>query len=302
MNPFDLPGPQFLALYAMLGIVAVWAVYQLKQNAEAGEPGRLPVSDPYVIAYLRGGAVEAVRISIALLVDRKLLVIGTGDTVALHEDVTSIHGSNDLERAILEQCASAQRPRDLVISQRLTEVARRSYEPMLTQMNLLAGPDVKARRARDAGLAIVVLVAVAVVKVAVGLSRNRPVSFLVLSAIVFVVLTMMMIRGRRTVRGDRVLGDLTTLFDALRERADELRPYSSTSELALLMAVFGLHAVPAMAFPFKRAFTPAASASSCGSGYSCGGSSSSCGGGGSSCGGGGSSCGGGGGCGGCGSS
>ena len=298
MNPFDLPGPEFLALYAMLGMGAVWTVYQLKQRAEAGEPGRLPVSDPYVIAYLRGGAPEAVRLGVAVLVDRQLLAIGAGDTVTVREGVTAMHGSNDLERAILEQSTVATDPRDLVLSARLQEIARRSNEPTLLHMKLLADADVRARRALEAGLAIVVLVVVAAIKVAVGLVRDRPVSFLVMLAIVFVAVTVVVTRGIRTVRGDRILADLRTLFDALRQRADQLRPYTSTSELALLMAVFGLNAVPAMAFPFGRAFKPASTASSCGSTYSCGSSSS-----GGGCGGGGSSCGGGGGgCGGCGSS
>jgi uncharacterized protein (TIGR04222 family) len=182
MNPFDLPGPQFLALYAMLGVIVVGAVYYFKQQAEAGEPGRLPVSDPYVIAYLRGGAVEAVRLGVAVLVDRQLLAIGSDDTVVIREGVTPRHGSNDLERAILEQCASAQHPRNLVVGPRLQEVALRSYEPMLRQMNLLADPEVFARRGRYVGTAGVVLVVVAGIKVAVGLSRNRPVLFLVILA------------------------------------------------------------------------------------------------------------------------
>lgn len=297
MNPFDLPGPQFLALYAVLGVAAVTSVYALKQSAEGGMPVRLPSTDPYLIAYLRGGAVEAVRLGVAVLVDRQLLVIGSGDTVARREGVRPTHGSNDLERAILEQCASAEHPRDLVASERLQGIARRSYEPTLHHLRLLADPETRQRRLREAGLAIVVLVVVAAIKVAIGLARNRPVSFLVLSAFAFATVALLVTRGRRTVLGDRVLGDLTTLFDALRERADELRPYSSTSELALLMAVFGMGAVPIVAFPFRRAFTPVQS-SSCGSAYSCGTSSS-----GGGCGGGGSSCGGGGGgCGGCGGS
>jgi uncharacterized protein (TIGR04222 family) len=299
MNPFDLPGPQFLALYAMLGIVVIWTVYYLKQKAEAGEPGRLPMSDPYVIAYLRGGAGEAVKLGVAMLVDRQLLAIVDDDKVKLRDGVSPSHGSNDLERAILQQSTLATAPRELVSSERLQEVARRSYEPMLTHMNLLAGPEVRMRRAQEAGIALVVLVVVAGIKVAVGLSRNRPVSFLVVFAIAFVAVTVVITRGMRTVRGDRMLGDLTSLFGALHERADELRPYSSTSELALLMAVFGLDAVPAVAFPFRRAFKPVPTASST---SSCGSTSSSCGSSGSSCGGGGSSCGGGGGCGGCGGS
>jgi hypothetical protein len=134
------------------------------------------------------------------------------------------------------------------------------------------------------------------------LARNRPVTFLIVLAFGFAGVALVVNRGRLTALGTRVLADLATLFDALRERAGELRPYASTGELSLLMAVFGFGAVPIGAFPFVRAFR-GATTSTTGSGTACGSSSaSSCGGGGSSCGGGGSSCGGGGGCGGCGSS
>ena len=293
MNPFELPGPQFLAFYAILGAGAVLAVYVLKQRAEGGEPIRLPSTDPYLIAYLRGGATEAVRLGVTVLVDRLLLELD-GDRVVRRESVSPTHGSNDLEHAILEQCETATHPGDLATSQRLQEIARRSYESPLLRMRLLADSETRLRRLQEAGLAIVLLFVVAAVKVAIGVARNRPVSFLVLFAFGFSALTLFSIRGRRTVLGERVLGDLTMLFDALRERADELRPNIATGELALLMAVFGAGAVPIGAFPFVRAFRPATTnTSSCGS-SGCGSSS------GSSCGGGGSSCGGGG-CGGCGS-
>ena len=296
MNPFELPGPQFLAFYAMLGAGVLFAVYVLKQRAEGGEPIRLPSTDPYLIAYLRGGAIEAVRLGVAVLVDRQLLELEDGDRVVRRERVMPTHGSNDLERAILEQCETATRPGSLAANQRLPEIARRSYEPPLLRLRLLADSETRMRRFQEAGLAIVLLLVVAGVKVAIGVARNRAVSFLVLFAIGFSALTLFTIRGRRTVLGDRVLGDLTMLFDALRERADELRPNIATGELALLMAVFGAGAVPVGAFPFVRVFRPATTnTSSCGTGTGCGSSSGS-----SSCGGGGSSCGGGG-CGGCGS-
>jgi hypothetical protein len=201
----------------------------------------------------------------------------------------------------------SEAPCDLAVNRRLQEIALRSYEPELVRLGLLAESDTRARRVRDAGIAIAILFVVAAIKIAIGVARNRPVSFLVMSLIGFSVVTMVVIRGRRTVLGERVLADLAMLFDALRDRANELRPYSSTSELALLIAVFGVGAVPVSAFPFRRAFTSPtdtstwSSTSSCG-GSSCGGGSSFSCSGGSSCGGGGSSCGGGGGCGGCGSS
>lgn len=119
MNPFELAGPQFLAVYATLGILVVWSVYVLKQQAEGGEPVNLPSMDPYLIAYLRGGATEAVRLGVAVLVDRQLLAFDPDDTVTRREHVSPAHGRNDLEQAILEQCASADAPRDLAVNRRL---------------------------------------------------------------------------------------------------------------------------------------------------------------------------------------
>jgi uncharacterized protein (TIGR04222 family) len=298
MNPFDLPGPQFLLFYAVLGAGVLFAVYALKQQAEGGAPIRLPSTDPYLIAYLRGGAVEAIRLAVAVLVDRQLLEVEGGDRVVRRKSVRPAHGSNDLERAILEECEKEIHPGDLTRRQRILEIARRSYELPLLGLGLLATPEARNRRARDAGLAMIILAVVAGIKVAIGLARNRPVLFLVIFAIGFVVLTLFLTRGRRTVLGERVLGDLTTLFEGLRDRARELRPNTATNEFAMLMAVFGVSAVPVGAFPVMRAFGGATRNSGTNvygaSGSGCGG--------GSSCGGGGSSCGGGGGCGGCGGS
>src|SRR5262245_52643351 len=103
MNPFDLPGPEFLLFYAMLGAVVLFAVYTFKQRAEGGESIRLPSTDPYLIAYLRGGAVETIRLGVAVLVDRQLLEFEGGDRVVRRKGVRPTHGSNDLEREILEQ-------------------------------------------------------------------------------------------------------------------------------------------------------------------------------------------------------
>jgi|RhiMethySRZTD1v2_1073278.scaffolds.fasta_scaffold00049_12 uncharacterized protein (TIGR04222 family) len=304
MNPFDLPGPQFLAFYALFGAATLAVVYQTRQWSEAGEPGRVPVSDPYAIAYLRGGPTEAVRLGITVLIDRQLLDV-TDDTAEIRKGVKPAHGVNEIERGILEETERAKPVLDLATSARLQALARKSCVPELMRLGLIVTPEVMSRRQTRVVVAVAVLLTVAAIKVAVGLSRNRPVSFLVLSAIVFSVATFFFVRGLRTSRGDRVLDDLRTLFDALRGRAEDLRPNASTSELALLMAVFGLEAVSVYQFPFVKAFRrpqPVGATNSCG-GSSCGGSTSSCGSSsGSSCGGGGSSCGGGGGCGGCGGS
>jgi len=96
----------------------------------------------------------------------------------------------------------------------------------------------------------------------------------------------------RTPAGDALLADLRTLFARLKERAHTLRPGGRSSEVALLMAVFGVRALSPIGFPYARQLFPKATASTSSStcGSACG---SSCGGGG--CGGGCGGCGGGGG-------
>ena len=193
MNPFDLPGPQFLALYAMLGVLVVvgGAITSNSRRKRASRGGcRCPIRMPSPTC--AAAPSEAVSLGVAVLVDRQLLAIAAGDTLTAREGVTPMHGSNDLERAILEQCSTtAVHPRDLVSSGRLQLTARRLYEPTLPAHEAACRRRMCARAAgARPAVAIVVLVVVAVIKIAMGLSRNRPVSFLVMLAIAFSAVTV----------------------------------------------------------------------------------------------------------------
>ena len=140
-------------------------------------------------------------------------------------------------------------------------------------------------------VAVIVLTGIAALKILIALQRGRTnILFLILLAVSFVFIAIRVHNPLRTRRGDALLADFRNLFSSLKARAAMLRPGGETADAALLMAVFGLDALPAASFPFAKRFQPrntSSSSSSCGS--ACG----------SSCG---SSCGGGGGCGGCGGS
>jgi hypothetical protein len=66
MNPFDLPGPQFLVFYGVLATLTILAAALATRQAENGVPPRVNLSDPYGIAYLRGGKNEALRLATVL--------------------------------------------------------------------------------------------------------------------------------------------------------------------------------------------------------------------------------------------
>ncbi|MGE3317293.1 MAG: TIGR04222 domain-containing membrane protein, partial [Planctomycetaceae bacterium] len=141
------------------------------------------------------------------------------------------------------------------------------------------------------------------VKVAIGISRDKPVGILVFACIAAISAAVYLWRKRplRTGRGDRTLALLQTQNAALKTTAASNAQDFTQNDLILATGLFGIMAVTHPALDTYRSqwrqnFGPQTSGSDGGTGWSWGSSSCS----GSSCGGG-SGCGGGG-CGGCSSS
>ena len=55
MFPYNLNGPEFLLFYLILSIVVIGTMIYLQRNSESGGAPKADLSDPYLIAYLRGG-------------------------------------------------------------------------------------------------------------------------------------------------------------------------------------------------------------------------------------------------------
>lgn len=276
MNPLDLPGPQFLLFYWVTA-VAVWLGLWLARAAhESGTLPRLGQMDPYLIAYLRGGAKESIRVATFSLIDRGLL---TANVAADAKGPAQLKAKSDraetrapVEGAILKRCRGGA-DAAAVLEDGAAERACDTYEEKLRRIGLLPDTAQKAWRWTLFGIGGGILLALAVTKVMVGLSRNRPVALLVVSAVVVTIVTTSATVGRfRTALGSRFLRDLRGLFTHLKLRAGQLRPGGATDEAALLAAVFGVATLPAVHFPYAKRLGPkgdSGSPSSCGS--SCGG-------------------------------
>lgn len=288
MNPFDLPGPAFLAFYAAVTIVAAVVGRRIVRRAE-DEPEKIErISDPYSIALLRGGREEAARTAAVSLMQRGLLQ-SSGTRLVAAEGASS---ADPLESAVLH------RP-DVVRKQRWTDDDRRATaerEADLVRRGLVPDGPQKLRRWTAGAILAIVLFAIAQTKLGIALARGRTnVGILdVLRVVCPAAACFVVVAGRTTPVGDRTLSHLRTLLSGARNGAG--RPGAATTmdpaELALLVAVFGASSVPETALPGARSlFVAPATTGTTG----CGAGTSSCG---SSCG---SGCGGGGGCGGCGS-
>jgi uncharacterized protein (TIGR04222 family) len=296
MNPFDLPGPEFLVFYLVFGIVVLTAIVLIRYSRETAVAAPR-LTDPYIIAYLRGGKDEAHRVAAASLLDRKLLTMSSETRLKTVNSEAIDIVRRPIERRILEKFKDGGTVQSLFTDVTLAAESYK-YQTELVRLGMLPDEQAEEFRNRVVFASIILLAGTAITKIVIALSRGRTnILFLILMSIVMMVLAYRLSHPRRTRAGDAVLDDLQTLFGGLRGRAASLSPGGKGTEAAFLAAVFGLGALPAGTFPFaptlqRRRATADSSSSSW---FSSCGSSSSCGGGG--CGGGGC----GGGCGGCGS-
>jgi uncharacterized protein (TIGR04222 family) len=286
--PFTLPGAQFLGFYALgvaLLIVAFW-LYVRSGPAAAVRLAEL-TTDPYQIAHMRGGEEETVRVAIVNLVDRGLLAAEGGVVRAARADAADFV-RRPLDRAILKRAATPDLP-TVIAEDRAVQAACAAYENELQRKGLLPSAAARARRDGALMLVLVVIAIVFLVRLTQAVGRAQSNVLLLLVVAGFAVWAAVQVRRiRLTPAGAQALSSLRTLMKRLRDRRAELAQGGATNESLLLIAVYGIYALPFMfvrrLFPRRKKRSDSCGGASCGGGGSCGSS----------------SCGGGGGCGGCG--
>lgn len=303
VNPFDWSGPWFLLAYLIFGLLVYYSVRELLIRQELRNPhAQLSLADdPYRIAFLRGGALEAVKIAAIVLVDRGLLR-ADGPLLETASADSLRFASHNIERDVLRLYLGRQGHSKELAAQADMLPSCRAYQDSLTQQELLVGPPLLRRRERITWPAHYLLLTVAAVKAVIAISRQHyNLLFLALLLATF----LLMLRGLRTQAtswsAQRLLTDLRMLFGRLNQRAARLQAGSSSADMALLAAIFGLGALPLSVYAYVAELYPVPRHSSDSSSGGTGDSSSGGGDGGGDGGGGGSGCGGCGGGGGCGS-
>lgn len=291
MNPFELTGFSFLGFYIVVAsaiVVGMRFWFRQIETANAKSPQNL--TDPYLIAYLRAGANEALRVTTVSLLDRGLLV-NNGTTLSSKNVKALELAQRPIEKAVIQHFFPAGESHGIFKDKDALKACD-SYATVLKNQGLLADANTFMKRLLPVSLALAALIGMTWAKINIAFSQGRHnVGFLVVLTIVFCIITIINWRRRRTALGDDMLGDLRSLFSRLKGRAKSLPGGGRTNEAAILAAVFGLSALPVASFPFMDKLYPAKAGSGSGCGSSCSSSSSSSCSSGSSCGGG---CGGGG--------
>jgi uncharacterized protein (TIGR04222 family) len=295
MNPFDVPGPQFLGLFIAGGFVALLVAVVIKHFA--ARPGRRPRDEPLQpeqLAYLVGGLEHAIEATVAGLSQRGALVIddGTLKAVYLEPQLTAdgvYRGRTDtelseLESFVLHEVRRGNKTISALVA-RASSFEHALRDPLLADGLLVADPEMVQRWAM---LPPVLWCAVGTTKIMVGLSRHRPVGFLVVLVIALVMWARSVAKApRRTTRGDAVVDDAKRRYAALEVTAGSAPVQLSARDMSLAYAMFGAAilapTLAALMPSYQRSLlvgTTSSWISSCGSscGGGCGGGCGGCGG------------------------
>jgi len=301
MNPFDLRGPEFLVFYVALSLAVLLLLACLRGlrrvRESTNDRGKIAAlraqvgQDPYLVACLRDGRDETIRVAIVSLLEQ-------GRLKAENDLLRTVGGQrrvkmteHPLDKAILGAFVNPAKAeiafKDNTID---TEVSALSNRLWSLELRPRTGSysDTFGR-----GTAALFLLAVALIKIIVALSRGHfNIGFLILFALIAISAVLGIGSYDRTALGDQVLDAIQQQFDSLHRRPITFN--DKTGDVAFYAAAFGVSLLPAaiaeILEPLAIRPPPPVVSSSSSGGSSCSSCSSSCGGGGC----------GGGGCGGCG--
>ena len=154
VNPFDFSGPDFLIFYVALCAVMIVGSLILRRKIESAPTPRIDLSDPLLIAYLRGGEGETMRVAAVSLVDRGLLTCsGTRLKSAAHAQSESVR--RPIEKELLRKFADSDEAASMFDDSNLKSACK-EYEQTLKNVGLL--PDDYITRVRLVMFGLVALV------------------------------------------------------------------------------------------------------------------------------------------------
>jgi uncharacterized protein (TIGR04222 family) len=227
MNPFALPGREFLQLYVIVlmgaGVASLVLRWLLRRPGGLPPEGAPPL-DPEEVAYLAGGGPRAVNAAVAGLLQRRVVGVNAERRELCHDE--KLHKSASALEAVIYATASARSPLPQVYRAALPHISQLGSK--LRELGLVLSPP-QARLARWVPALLLLAVALfGAIKIGVGVSRGRPVGNLTLLVVLALVAALLfLVRWpHRTRRGDRVLTAL--------QRKNLALPYSAQKNTAML--------------------------------------------------------------------
>ncbi|MBC7974394.1 MAG: TIGR04222 domain-containing membrane protein, partial [Myxococcales bacterium] len=263
MNPFSLPGPEFLPFWILLGLVAALAT-QMLRRVTAGPGASVPeirrMADqlhPSEVAYLAVNIERAVEAVVAGLLHVELLRVVDGKLHRVERARDPNHLPEDPYRGIPEPSE-----RSVIEAYVLDEVGRhrgvtvealaRGARHLAAQLDSRMTRDgLFARPSRLARISLYVpgalWLAMGAIKLGIGLMLGRPIAFLVVLLVGGMFVLSKVRPARLSTRGAAVLRSLGIRTHGLITTARRAPAQLSRLDLSLAYALVGTIAFPAWA-------------------------------------------------------
>lgn len=248
--PLNLRGPQFLVFYAIWGTIVILAFYKWIKIKECAYPiPKVKLSDPYLIAYLKGGRIELLKIALFILADKGTLRL-TDKRIKIKHVESLENIQNPLEKAIIRKAFFNSEPLNLLIDIGVLE-AMNEYQKNLEDHNLLSSERICYQRMPAFIISLIALVGLSIAKIYIAflLGKSNIVYLIILTGIYSFCL-FKIFRKRRTYLGERLLNDISQLFSNMKNKSQQFKQGINTQEVGLFGALFGLDYLSSKEFPY----------------------------------------------------
>lgn len=251
--PFDLSEPAFSIVFCVVAASVLIAARAWLRRSERGDmPGIALPTDPAVIAYLHGGAIEAITVAVLTLIDRGAVECPPDGAAAGTLSVTLYgrhRGATPLEEKIVGILA---RPVSLpaIVEPGVVMLADTYCTEVLSAHGLMPDGRTQRRRWWVLGLAWLVPTAMFCIRMAQLIAAGAAGGTALTAAwLGFSVVTVLIALSMRSNAARRTIEALRGQYDEMRRQAASWTSGNGERNLPLLVAVFGAHEAPAEAAP-----------------------------------------------------
>lgn len=240
LGPFDFNGPQFLTFFGVASAIALglslWWREQAAQPADATFPtGNL---DPYLVARLNGPPHLPVDAAVAALHREGAIEIALGGVLGQRFP----EPTQPFEKTIWQNLGSGGRSLGALQQQMEPQLVR--LDDQLRAHGLLVAPELRAQSVWFSLAACGFVLLLGLIKIGVGLSRQKPVGFLAISCVVLAILAVML----ATRWAPRVSGRGKKYLESLKNRHRTVSGGAlagmAGAEIAVLIALYGVVEAP----------------------------------------------------------
>jgi uncharacterized protein (TIGR04222 family) len=266
-NPLDLTGPSFLALFAALATGSIVGGIVLRRLLRPEGESLLPDEDlePLELALLaddgRWRCAATGLAQLAVAPESPAGAAGQREPSAFSLVSSPPAGASPVLRALHARLAALGKGTLPEAVKAAADVARDEFEPPLVARGLLVGPWWTSAAPWVILLPSAATLAIGISKIAVGVSRGKPVGFLVIGCLVLALIGLLALarKPRRTRQGDAVVHEAWRRFResgqqdewANRRRTEPAEQPEALMPLAI--ALFGIGALSDTTHDFLHA-------------------------------------------------